>query len=423
MGALSVAEVMGNLYGKHVRLITAISAIAWNIGGIAIQFKVFGTLFNYFLGIPGEYAIILASTIVIIYTAFGGIKAVTYTDVVQFFTFGFVLPTIAIIIWGDFQSLGLTLTDASQNRLFDYHELFNMRGYQLADFILLVLYFSFPAIGPIHFQRISMARNITQAKKAWVIASLIFIVIKLTIAWIPFLLLTINPDLEPNQVVSYLIDNYTNLPLIKGLLIIGVSAMAMSSADSFINGSAVLFAHDIKEVLKIKTNDLILSKLFSIILGAFAVYLALSTNDLLAMIMNAASFYLPIVSVPLLLAIFGFRSSTKSVLIAMGTGFATVILWKILDIKLNSIIFAMLANLIAFIASHYLLKQPGGWVGIKDREYLDYTKKIKKRKRAAFLHSIWNFNLIKFCKNSAPKNELGYMFFGIYLILYSFTTM
>ncbi len=72
-----------------------------------------------------------------------------------------------------------------------------------------------------------------------------------------------------------------NLPLIKGLLIIGVSAMAMSSADSFINGSAVLFGYDVKEVMNIQVNHLVLSKLFSFVLGLFAIYLALSTNDLL----------------------------------------------------------------------------------------------------------------------------------------------
>lgn len=77
MGCISVAEVMGNLYGKHVRLITAISAILWNMGGIAVQFKVFGSTLNYFLDIPTTYAVIVAASIVTVYSAFGGIKAVT----------------------------------------------------------------------------------------------------------------------------------------------------------------------------------------------------------------------------------------------------------------------------------------------------------------------------------------------------------
>jgi Na+/proline symporter len=77
MGCISVAEVMGNLYGKHVRLITAISAILWNMGGIAVQFKVFSSTLNYFLDIPTTYAVIVAASIVTVYSAFGGIKAVT----------------------------------------------------------------------------------------------------------------------------------------------------------------------------------------------------------------------------------------------------------------------------------------------------------------------------------------------------------
>jgi Na+/proline symporter len=206
MGALSVGEVMGTLYGKHVRLITAI----YN----SVQFKVFGTLFNYFVGIPSTYAIILASTIVILYSTFGGIRAVTYTDVIQFFTFGFVLPTIAVIIWNHFKSLGFKVEEAIENPLFNFEGLSSLQGYKLIDFILLALYFLFPAIGPTHFQRISMASSISQARKAWLISSILLVVIKLIIAWIPFLVLTIKPDLEPNQVTSYLIDNYTNLPLL-----------------------------------------------------------------------------------------------------------------------------------------------------------------------------------------------------------------
>lgn len=423
MGAISVAEVMGNLYGKHVRLITAISAILWNVGGIAVQFKVFGNLFNYFLGISSTYAIIIASTIVILYSAFGGIKAVTYTDVIQFFTFGFVIPTIAIVIWDRFHSTGLTIADAINNPLFDYHRLINLEGKELLDFALLAFYFAIPAIGPIHFQRISMGRNIAQVKQAWIIAAILLVLIDLVVMWIPFLILNINPNLEPTQVTSYIINNYANIGIIKGLIIIGVSAMAMSSADSFINGSAVLFGYDLKEVLNIQIDNVLLSRIFTVVLGGFAIYLALSTNDLLDMVMAAASFYIPIVTAPLVLAILGFRSTTKSVLIGMAAGFATVIIWKILGIKVKVIIFATLANLISFIGSHYLLKQQGGWVGVKDTEYLDHARQERARKISSFLNAVKSFNFLEFCKKNSPTNELAYMWLGIYFILYTLTTM
>jgi Na+/proline symporter/signal transduction histidine kinase len=422
MGSLSIAEVMGNLYGKQARFITAVCGILWIVGSIAVQFKVFGNLFNYFLGVQQELAIIIAATVIILYSAFGGIRAVTYTDILQFFTFGVVIPLIGILIWNDSQSAHLTLNTILENPKFDIYTLFSLSNPNLISFIFLIFYFSVPTIGPIEFQRISMGRNMQQVKTAFLIAAALFVFIKLLIAWIPILISTLKPGLEPSQIISYIINNYTYTGL-KGLLIIGVSAMAMSSADSFINSSSVLFGHDLKEVFDLKVDNLLLSKLFALLLGTLAIYLALSTNDLLSMIMTAASFYMPIVTIPLILSIMGFRSSTKSVLIAMGAGFATVVIWPLLKIELEVIIPAMLVNLLCLFGSHYILKQPGGWVGSKDTTYLNEIKSENKRKRANVIALFTMSNFIEFCKKTAPKNELMYMGLGIYCIFYTFSTM
>lgn len=377
--------------------------------------------FNYFLGIDPTYSIFLASTIVILYSSLGGIKAVTYTDIVQFVTFGFVIPLIGIIIWNHIGNTDVSFSTTNDPN-FDYKKVLDFTSIKFWEMIPLILYFAIPSLGSMDFQRISMASNIHQAKKAWLISAALLAILTLLIAWIPFLVKTINPSLQADQVINYIADNYTFTGL-KGLVLIGIAAMAMSTADSRINATSVLFANDIGKVLNIKVNELVLSRLFALALGIFAIYVSLSKSDLLKMVMSSLGFYMAVVNVPLLLAIFGFRSTKKPVLIAMITGLSVVLIGNFFEINANIIIIGMLFNLITFIGSHYLLKQPSGWVGIKDREYLDYEKKIRKKKIAAFLNSIWNFNLIKSCKNSAPKNELGYMVFGIYLILYSFTTM
>jgi len=64
-GSLSVAEVMGNLYGKRIRIITAIASIAQAIGITAIQIKVFSTIFSHFLHFPSLEATLLSSFVVI----------------------------------------------------------------------------------------------------------------------------------------------------------------------------------------------------------------------------------------------------------------------------------------------------------------------------------------------------------------------
>ena len=61
LGKLSVAEVMGSVYGKNVRIITAISGIIPAIGNIAIQFSIFTILLNYLFGEVNIYILLFGS--------------------------------------------------------------------------------------------------------------------------------------------------------------------------------------------------------------------------------------------------------------------------------------------------------------------------------------------------------------------------
>ena len=83
---LSPAEAMGHMYGKTVRIISAISGIAGQLGYIAVQFQVIASILAMILGTQNDSLTIIAAAIIILYSTMGGIKAVTFTDVVQFFT-------------------------------------------------------------------------------------------------------------------------------------------------------------------------------------------------------------------------------------------------------------------------------------------------------------------------------------------------
>ena len=102
LGNISVAESMGNLYGPRVRLIAAVTGSIVAAGFIAVQFKVFGDLFKHYVGISDKYTIFIAGTIVVMYSAFGGIRSVAFTDIIQFFTFGVLIPVLSMIIWNEY---------------------------------------------------------------------------------------------------------------------------------------------------------------------------------------------------------------------------------------------------------------------------------------------------------------------------------
>ena len=72
--------------------------------------------------------------------------------------------------------------------------------------------------------------------------------IELFSGWISLLVRVVNPELQPTQIMNYVADNYAFSGL-KGLIIIGIASLAMSTADSCINSAAVLFANDISKTL------------------------------------------------------------------------------------------------------------------------------------------------------------------------------
>lgn len=138
----------------------------------------------------------------------------------------------------------------------------------------------------------------------------------------------------------------------------------MSTADSYINSATVLIAHDIIEPLGdslIKPeNKLLLLRMVAVCIGCFGLMLAVNTGGgLLQLLVKTLSFYMPIVSVPLLLAILGFRSSSKVVITGMASGSMAVMLCYLLGIyEDGEATVGMLANLTTFIIVHWLLGSP-----------------------------------------------------------------
>ena len=295
---------------------------------------------------------------------------------------------------------------------------------------LTFLYFAIPAMSASAFQRISIGSSVDQVKKAFCIASIFIILIQLMSASIPFLIYSINPNLNSNDLLNYIIEHYS-YPGLKGFIIITIIAFAMSTADSRINSASVLFTNDIYSVLvkKLK-NEIFVTRLFAFALGIMAIVLSLVEKDLLGIVVLANSFFHPIVTPIVLFTIFGFRSSSKSVLIAITAGFLATVLWKVLPLhfenvsqKIMGLLFAMFCNASFLLGSHYILKQPGGWVGIKDKTYLNEQKRKRSERKEKIINWFNNFNFNEFLKRIAPTNDFTYTTMGIYFVVFSITTM
>jgi Na+/proline symporter/signal transduction histidine kinase len=417
LGDLSVAESMGKLYGNNARIITALSGFILLITLTSMQFKIASTVLGHVIGISGPATTIGSAIIVILYSSFGGIRSVTYTDVIQFFTFGTIIPFVAWIIWSGTSDTSLVLTTLQTNPLFDFGQLLDYKEPNFWNFITLILIFLIPDFEPSIFQRISMAKDINQVRKAFTYSAIAVMVVQLLISWIAILILTRDSSLDSNNLFAYILEHYSYIGL-KALLVIGVLTMVMSTADSKLNSGAIMFSHDIASNLNFikKDKELIVSRAATVIIGIFGLLVALKFDNLLKLLIFGYSFYMPIVTIPFTLAVLGFRTTPSTALAGMSCGFFTSLGWMALDTKVDGVIPALIVNLVAMLSYHYLTGQPGGWVknqGLSDK---------KKDKRKSVYELIENFNFIKFCKNNTPRNESGYVLFALFSIVSIFST-
>lgn len=424
LGDLSIAESIDKLYGKTIKLITAFIAIMSCVGAIAAQFKVSAVILQLLFDVSSFYAVLAAAVIVVLYSSIGGIKAVTFTDIIQIFTFTVVIPIVSLIIWGTLDDSEHVLQKLANNATFNYKQVLDIYNPRFFDSILLFLFFIIPTLEPAIFQRINMAKDTNQVSKSFTIAAFICLLISLVIAWIGVLLWAKNPDLDPNNLLAHIINDYS-YPGLKGVIAIGVMAIIMSTADSYINSAAVLITNDVFSFKSIddKGSRLILPRIISIIVAILSFFLAFNTKSLLDLTFLIWGSYMPIITVPLILAILGFRSTPRAVLIGMAAGVITMVAFKLFDLNIKAVIPAMLSNILFFFTSHYLLGEPGGWVGIKNPEPLIALRRKRKRKMLGWIKVIKEFNFWNFCKKNTPKHDYIYSLFGLFGIISVFSTM
>jgi Na+/proline symporter len=414
---LTVAEAMRDLYGRTIQIITAISGTLSAIGYIAIQFQIISKMVTLLLGVQGPSVTIIAGIIVVLYSAFGGIRSVTLTDAFQFLTFSIFLPILALIVWNNLKDPSRVVQTLSTNPNFRWSNVVGLNR-QFMSSLGMMVYFSLPGLAPSVFQRVAMAKDLKQVRDSFTYAAGIRLLMVLAIAWVAILLLTDNPNIEPSNLINYIINHYTYAGF-RGLLAMGIVAMSMSTADSDLNACTVMVVNDIiKPLYPTFKKDIIFIRLFSLFLGVSALFIALYITDLLELILLSGSLYIPIVSIPLLLAVFGFRSRSRPVLIGMGAGLATVIIWNsyFTYTGVNSVVPGMLANLIFLMGSHYMLRESGGWVGIKEKGPLMAARQRRKESWINFIASIKELNIYDYLEKNLPEREIVYPGFAIYVM-------
>lgn len=359
---ISVGDIMQEAYGKSSKVVTGLFSTLLCAGIVGAQVSAVGYVFNLFLNVHYALGALIGFGIVIIYTTIGGIRAVVLTDIFQLIILGVGLPLT--LIYGIYYVGGIeTIINTVPH---DHLSLFGHLSF-ISALSLFFVFFLGEALIPPYIQRLLIGRNLDHIKRGVFWSGLLSIPFFAIVGCIGLVALTMDTTINPNLAIPYVVQEI--LPVgIKGLVVAGIIAIVMSSADSFLNSAAVAICRDIIEPLKREPlrpeQSLKIARVATVATGLIAMVFALSIDSVLEILIYAYTFWAPIILVPLVGAIYGIKTKPQTFYISAGAGAVGFIIWQQLFHSLTNVdalIVGFIANLSVFYLCVRLEKQSVAW--------------------------------------------------------------
>lgn len=350
---ISVGDIMKKLYGKNAQVITGICGALYGAAAVGGQVSAIGFIVHYFLGLPIWAGALVGCGAVILYSSFGGVKAVTATDLLQFAVLIIAIPMVC--------NVGLNLVGGYQallSKVPDHLFQLPQTPSSAINYFFIFLAFSVPFLDPPHTQRLLMAKDVSQIKSTMRVAAAIETPFFVVVGLLGLIAVAINPNYDANLAFPHLVN--TILPAgLRGLAIAGLLSVVMSTADSYLNAAGISVVRDtIKPLIKRDLPDkteLRLAKFVTFLLGALATVIALSFSSIMSIILFTLNFWGPIIVVPLYAGLLGLKPSERCFYAGATSGIMSFLVWHFFiesHVGVSSLIPSMLANAIGFFVTY-----------------------------------------------------------------------
>ncbi|GHB35170.1 sodium:solute symporter family protein [Mongoliitalea lutea] len=321
-------QIFEYLFDRRVGLIAAVISFLGYLGFTSSQLLAGAKLASGTFPSIGLYeALIMMGVIAVVYTVLGGLKAVIYTDTVQWIILmlGFILIGLPVAYFhvGGWESIQQTLPAS-------YFSLSNLRWQDLANWGITIIPIWF--IGMTLYQRIFASRDVASAKKAWFIAGffewpiMAFMGVSLgLLSKVAFEqgLLAIDLDvIDPEMGLPILLRTVLP-PGILGLMMAAYFSAVLSTADSCLMAASGNLSTDVFGGwlnLKGEKQQIRFSQLITLILGILAVGLALQMTNVLDLMLYSYAFMVSGLLVPILFGLFTRHRNPRAAILSMVAG-------------------------------------------------------------------------------------------------------
>ncbi|MUP39178.1 sodium:solute symporter family protein [Labilibaculum euxinus] len=359
---LSFPEILNHFYDRKVAIIAGIISLIGYIGFTSSQVLAGAKLAAAtFPSITIVDAVLLMGIVVIGYTVLGGLKAVIFTDTIQWIILMFGLIVVGIPLGfvkvGGWEALRIYLPD-------NFQSLTNVGFVQFINWLITIVPIWF--VGMTLYQRIYASKDEKTAKKAWFIAGLFEWPVMAFMGIILGLLGRVAFEqgmfTEFGYAPGSVIDPEIGLPLLlthifpiglMGLLMSSYFSAIMSTADSCLMAASGNFTTDILRLSKQNTKSIRYSQLATLVIGILAIFLATKMQNVLDLMLYSYAFMVSGLFVPVLGFLFLKKPSAKAAMYAMllggGTTLALILTEVTLPFGLDANFFGITLSAIVFI--------------------------------------------------------------------------
>lgn len=346
---------IGNMAGVISSFVNLIAGSIW-LGAVLFAF---GVVFESLTGQPAAYGILGGTLVIVIYTMFGGLRAVAATDVLQmaFIMIGVVALFAVVVDDAGGWSSAVRQMPPDAFRLVP-------QGDTFTDwFAYFQVWFSsgLVAIGVISVvQRAMAARNEQVAQNAFYIAGTGYLLFGLIPVTLGYIAAGTMPGVEdPNGIIPLLAVEHLH-PVVVAIFVGAVISAIMSTSDSILLGcGTVISVNLLPRVIKDPSEGLRLAVArWSVpVMALIALYTAFNTSTVISAIGVAVALGFAGMSAPFILAIWWRKLNAAGGYSGIVAGFATFALSSIVFPDIPASFVGFWSSLIAAVLVSLMTQQ------------------------------------------------------------------
>jgi SSS family solute:Na+ symporter len=294
---LTYPDMIESRYDSRTRVVATITTILAYLGYAAGQIAASALVLQTLLGMQYEAALLLSAGIIVVYTATGGFLAITFTDWVQvsilFVGVAIVGIPIAVANGGDWSTLTTSLPES-------YFDVGGMGWPTILAMVVSISLSFFTAMD--NYTRCFAARSEQTARRGALIASVLLVPLLVGTVWMGLTTQVLIPGMaDTGDVLTRFVIEYFPVGL-KGLLLVGILAALMSTADICILTASANATRDIYQRYvnpAVEPKRLLgMSMVASAVIGTGATLMAWLMQDVLSILLvaftvNSAALFLP----------------------------------------------------------------------------------------------------------------------------------